>query len=83
MARKDRAERMVDFGLDEAKITFDLGAEPTEEEINRALMEIASLPEEQESPTVSQMTEVLENNQTLDEELIAIADGREYNGTEV
>ncbi len=42
MTTRKRAERMVDFGLDEALITFDMPKEPTDEEI----AEVARMLEE-------------------------------------
>ena len=46
MPQKDRAERMVDFGLEETKITFDLGDDPTDEEVKEAEQFIDALPED-------------------------------------
>ncbi len=42
----DRAIRMVDTSLEEALITFDLGEEPTEAEIEAAREELEQLQNE-------------------------------------
>ena len=43
MPDRKRIERMVDFGLEEAEITFDLGPPPTEEEMDQAFWVIEEL----------------------------------------
>ena len=42
----DRTVRMVDFGLDEAEITFDLGEPPSEAELEEAEQFIEQLMKE-------------------------------------
>jgi len=42
----NRAIRMVDFGLEEAEITFDLGPPVTDAEVEEMLQYLAALEEE-------------------------------------
>lgn len=47
-----RAERMVDSGLEEAKVTFDLGEDASEEEV-AAMMKKLGLEDESEDESES------------------------------
>lgn len=42
-AISDRAKRMVDFGMEEVEVTFDLGNSPSEEEVQEMQIEMEEL----------------------------------------
>jgi hypothetical protein len=45
---RKRAKRMVDFGMDEALISFDMPLEPTEEEVAEVMRKLGEAKEEEE-----------------------------------
>ncbi len=45
---RSRAERMVDFGIEEAEITFDLGPPATEEEVREMQEQLDKMTVEEE-----------------------------------
>ena len=51
--RRERAKRMVDFGMEEAEITYELGSQPSKEEIQAMRSELG-ISKQGESKQVDQ-----------------------------